>query len=476
MQMPRLDDTIVAVSSAWEPSALAIVRLSGPQANEIAAMVIPDLVERSSGRRAEFLDAALLLGDACGDESSPAPMSGTKPGLRLGVQVPATMYRFLGPHSYTGQDVIELHVPGSLPLLRRVCEVLIACGARRALPGEFTARAFLNGRIDAVQVEGVLGLITASDEAAAREAARAAQRTDTRRIASISEKLAELLARVEAGIDFADEEDVSFVTSNELLATIQAMIRTLARTGRHFDFRSAALPHVTFAGLPNAGKSTLFNALLGHQRAIVSPVLGTTRDTLSATVEIGGQSLILQDAAGLGDSRDELDAAAHLAAETSQEQADLVLWVHDRSRTWALAEAAACERISPQRQVLVLSKGDRPAAQSNAYYRALSFERVVEVCAVTSRGLDQLRSAIGDAVASVRRRHETTENGPAYEKAHAALLRAARLVTPEADGLRSPDLVAFELRTAWQAIQGARQTDLVEDLLGRIYTRFCVGK
>ena len=456
MHMPRLDDTIVAVSSGWEPSPLGIVRLSGPLAFAIAGKLGVGNRRALGPTSSGFRDAELALRDQ--------------------TRVPASIFWFTRPNSYTGQDLVELHAPGNLSLLRELCTQLIQYGARRALPGEFTARAFLNGRIDSRQVEGVLGLITADSESSARQAARAARQSQTARVAQFSERLGDLVARVEAGIDFTDEEDVRFITPAELLTAIQAIEDGLGADGLDCEFTPPTLPHVALAGLPNAGKSTLFNALLGQQRAIVSPVLGTTRDVISAPVRVAEHNLILQDTAGLSDSSDDLTAATHLAAERNHDRADFVMWVHDRSHAWTPAETAACRQIPPQRRALVLSKCDRGAAERHPSPEGVSFTEVVEVSAVTRAGLDRLRAVISTNLDRICEDCHVPPSELVDGEVLAALRRAASLIERDRLELTAPDLVALELRYAWQLLCGIGPAAIVEDVLSRIYNHFCVGK
>jgi tRNA modification GTPase len=393
--------------------------------------------------------------------------------LPNGLRAPACVFWFTGPRSYTGQDVVELHAPGCLPLLREICNFLIVQGARRALPGEFTARAFLAGRMAASDVEHVLALLRAGRVADVQDARRSARARQSVLLAEIREKLEALLAGVEAGIDFVEEEDVRFVSAPDALLDIGAALANLRSVQLARDeLTRPSRPHVALVGLPNAGKSTLFNALAGCERAIVSPVIGTTRDILSAQVMIHDRFVILQDCAGLGDSEGELERAAHLAAETAADQADLVLWIHASDLPWTEREAHVVARIPRDRRLLVLSKSDlrdQPALPPAAFGAAIA------VAAPSGSGLEDLRRGIAERLEALG---HAPPAGLARDELHeteAALLRVRELLEG-AGGIAPGELVAAELRAAIGGICETAHGDSVENVLARIFSQFCVGK
>lgn len=456
MQAPALDDTIVAVSSGWRADPLGIVRLSGPAAFGLLEQVGAPVPTTAAQPR-----------PGCGETR-------VKPDQDL--DLPATIYWFRKPRSYTGQDVAEIHTVGSLPALRALAARLIELGARRALPGEFTARAFLNGRLDADRIEAVLTLINAQDEAGVRQAARAGRSGYRARLAALGERLTELIALVEAGIDFVEEEDVRFISPAELRSSIDELAIAISGLDQPASvLQRAGKPHVALAGLPNAGKSTLFNALLGYERAIVSPVLGTTRDVLSAELEVGGVALVLQDCAGLGASTDELESAAHLAAEQTADQADLVLWLHDCTAPWDARETTACHRIPEDRRLLVISKLDQ-LADSRGSKPPTGFLSTVEVSCVRGQGLERLREVVGERLEQL-----ASPNADAAAIRHSraalhALARAWRASEGADEVLALPEIVAAELRHAWETLDELGRGPLVNDVLATIFGRFCIGK
>lgn len=455
MLYPGVHDTIVAISSAWEPAPVGVVRLSGPQALSIAAAA----TAHPEGPASTGLQSA-------GRSTRISVLGPDGPSL------PAWLAVFRGPRSYTGQDLVEFHTIGCLPLLRQFSESLLRRGARWALPGEFTARAFLNGRLNAQQVDGVLALIEGEDAAELRRAARGALSKTASVVESVCERLLELLARVEAGIDFVDEEGVEFIAAAELRAVVRDLIGELALAGAGGpgDATSSATPHVAIVGRPNAGKSTLFNALLGRSRAIVSPIMGTTRDVLTATTRWDGMRVVLQDCAGLGETRDDLERAAHRAAERAAALADLVLWVHPCDEPWRPDELAAIEAVDPRRRVLVHSKLDRATAAPPP--PNLEFACRVAVCAWSGIGLSELTNRCrellvkpGGTVAAPSRDHQ------------AALVSALQQLEQKlSDGQTAPELLAIDLREACTVGRRVGAGPSVEEVLGRIFARFCVGK
>ncbi|MEW6198191.1 MAG: GTPase [Planctomycetota bacterium] len=463
MLTPNPTDTIVAVATDWQPSAVGVVRLSGPESFVLAERL--GVSPADAGRRSA-------------GSASPRYPHWTHGWLALDerTRLPVTAFWFRGPHSYTGQDVVELHTVGCLPWLRELSARLIELGARRALPGEFTARGFLLGRLEADQVEGILDLMRASEAGSARRAARVARRSVQRDLAAAAERLTDLLARVEAGIDFVDEEDVRFVTPTEIVEWVDGILDVLKSLDRGVsDEHHAARPHVALVGLPNAGKSTLFNALLGHERALVSPVLGTTRDVLSAEVELAGVHVILQDCAGLGASTTELELATHQATEDASRQADLVLWVHATDMPWDERESVACAEIAPERRVLVLSKTDVRGPTAATYPRS-TFAEVVELSAVCGMGLEHLREVVARRLRARPPTVPTTVGTGEVRAARAALQRARALAGDDSDRLSSPELLAVELRTAHGILAEQLSRPLDEELLQRIFGQFCVGK
>jgi tRNA modification GTPase len=328
--LPHPDDTIVAVSSAPGPGARAVVRVSGPKTRA----VVESVFRASGGHRQESGDRGQ------GTVSNAIPVSSLSPGKPPARRViggsltvsgvhsplPATLYFFPGPRSYTGQDLAELHTIGSPPLVERLVADLLNAGARSARPGEFTLRAFLAGKKDLPQAEAVHAVIEAGTDADLRLALAQLAGGVTQPLHALRDDLLNLLADLEAALDFADE-DIEFVGKPETLARITTAIDQLTALARQLDDRtvSGRPVRVALVGLPNAGKSSLFNALAGGD-AIVSPIPGTTRDYLTKRLDLAGVPVELIDTAGWQDSADTIEEQAQRLGREQTTHADVILW------------------------------------------------------------------------------------------------------------------------------------------------------
>jgi tRNA modification GTPase len=460
-----LDDTIAAIATAPGAAGLAVVRLSGP-----AAITVADAVFHGATPLAEAASHSLHHGWA---------MAG---GERLD-EVVAALFR--APRSYTREDVVEFSCHGGALPARRVLETLLAAGARPAGPGEFTLRAFLNGRIDLPQAEAVADLIASETEAARTLAVSQLAGGLSRRLAAIEERLADARAEVEARVDFAEDVGGVEVPAHvaDAMAAAEAELASLLEGSRHARAVREGV-RVAIAGRPNVGKSSLFNALLGEQRAIVSARPGTTRDRVSEPIEVAGVRVTLSDTAGLRDSGEPIEAIGIERAREALEGAAIVLWVVDTSEPLAAEDRDLAARLAGRRVLVALNKSDRPArvarAELGSLLDAAPRSRLVEVSATEGRGLDEVRAALasllgaegvagaaGLAGAAANPRHVE-----ALERARAAVRRAAAAASAGAAG----EIVALEIRDALAALGEVTGRAVSEDLLERIFARFCVGK
>lgn len=442
-------DTIAAVSSGPGAAARGIVRVSGPGAWGLAL----DLVEGVAGEAAG-VHLGRLRRHAAG----------------VGVMV----VLFKGPRSFTGADVAELHVPGSPALLGAIMEDLLGRGARQAGPGEFTAQAFFNGKLDLTEAEGIAATIAARNAVELRAAAALREGVLHREIAALTERMADLLAAVEAGIDFTDEADVSFVSQEEAAAALAGLTETVERllhTAVRVD-RLDALPAVVLTGLPNVGKSSLMNALSGTQRAIVSPVAGTTRDMLTAVVETEAGAVRLVDVPGEEAAVDDLRAGMMEARRLALLEADLVLVVSEVPP----GEKGVEVRVeSPAPVVRVHNKCDVWGGAREGLC----------VSARTGAGLERLRGVLSEAA----RQHRGESGGVGAEmvalnQRHRVLLQGVRgalgqarqMAAEAATFRRHPELLAAELRQGLDLVGEITGVVSPEEVLGRVFGRFCIGK
>ncbi|MBI5762927.1 MAG: 50S ribosome-binding GTPase [Planctomycetes bacterium] len=448
------------MSSPPGGSARGIVRLSGPSAFELVEQPFRPL----SGSRRTLNTAVRVSGK-----------------LVFGIYaIPAFACYFPQPRSYTRQDMVELHLVGAPTLLGMMVERLLELGARRAEPGEFTTRAFLAGAMDASQVHGVAGLIAARSDRQLRAAEQLLHGSLSQTAHRARETLADLLSLVEGAMDFADEP-IEFITPTQLVtrlievrdqlgATLSASVRTE---------RWARLPTVALIGPPNAGKSSLFNRLTGMDRAICTPIAGTTRDAISAPMSLGESECLLIDTAGIDDAADSLDAAVQAATSLKQRHADVVIILFDATndgsnaavQTASIRVANKCDLIAPNdraRRVAALSErlGDTPLL----------------ISARTGEGCDSLRTRISGVLAHSDADARDVgvalmaEHREALDRAAEALDRSIGLATCAGNELDNADLVAIELRAAAAALGVLAGRDDTEALLGRIFARFCVGK
>lgn len=392
--------------------------------------------------------------------------------------LPVLLAVFRAPRSYTGQNMAELQLPGNPALLDRVIRRVIQLGARLAEPGEFTFRAFVGGKLDLTQAEGVAGTIAATSEGQ-RQAAQLLRAGTLGRFAeSLVDTVGAQLALVEAGIDFVDQEDVVPIEPSVLLINLKPVLDKLADLLAHSRSWSEieALPRVVLVGAPSTGKSTLFNALLGRPRAMISPLPGTTRDILAEPLELRGPGgepveVLLVDMAGLDAPQTALDRQVQAAAHQALDRADLILKISDAGRPDRhIAITAGCPTVH------VATKADQTTrVHPNADLMTSAY---------TGEGMDQLKQAIAERIAdravsvsgamlSLTPRHEE-----ALRRAVEHVQIAWTLVEPQRhlQALANVELVAGALRGALDALAGLGGTLTPEEVLGRVFSTFCIGK
>ncbi len=462
-------DTIVAIATPPGRGAIGVVRISGPAAARIADALLGHRPRPRYATLATFRDADGAAIDA---------------GLAL---------HFPAPHSFTGEDSLELHAHGGPVVLDALVQRCIALGCRPARPGEFSERAFLNGKIDIAQAEGVADLIDAASIAAARAAVRSMQGALSARVHALQAELTALRVRVEAAIDFPDEE-VPMLDDGEVatgLARLRAAIEAL-RNDAQRGVRLVEGLTVVIAGKPNAGKSSLMNRLAGDEVAIVTDVPGTTRDLLRHSVLEGGVPLHLVDTAGLRIAGDAIEAEGIRRARAAIARADLVLYVVDAAHEDPDRGALGTEMAALAPGVpltIVLNKIDLIGVDARAATRRPNspgapfpsapvpvLPDCIELSARTGAGVDRLRARLrasaGEqsseaSVVSARRRHLE-----ALERADAHLGDAERVRRD----IGAPELVAEELRCVQAALGEITGEFTSEDLLGEIFRNFCIGK
>jgi tRNA modification GTPase len=468
------DDTIVAISSAPGHALRGLVRLSGP-----AAIAIADRVFSIASTSASAVDnPARTLQDAAGFRAYDGRVN-----LEEDVTLPATALLFRAPRSYTRQDLVELHTTGSPPVLEMLVERCIAAGARPAEPGEFTARAFLSGAMTLPAAEGIAATIRARNDGQLRAARRLLRGELTDRVHAWRDQLADTLALVVADIDFA-EEPIDFIRPDQLRAAIGKIQVELEGLIADTDAgaRTEVVPRILLLGPPNAGKSTLLNALSGMDRAITSAVAGTTRDVLEAPVRLGKYDAVLLDAAGIDEDPDEILSAGRARAFDTATRVELVALVADATVPLDVDRMRELAVRGGAPTVLVLTKIDQISSGKAALPSSAPADLgpVAIVSAVTGEGLDELRAVLAAQIDDVATEGAgllvSARQRAALSDAHAALARAAELAAGAASTLDCAEFLAAELQEALNAFAALTGAITTEDLLGRIFANFCIGK
>ncbi len=418
---------------------IGIVRVSGPKAKHIAHSILGRVPQPRIADFGWFRDANNELIDS---------------GIAL---------YFEGPNSYTGEDVLELHGHGGVVVQQLVCRRVQELGARIANPGEFTQRAFLNDRLDLTQAEAVADLINASSVEAAKASSRSLSGLFSKEVHALDQHILKVRTYVEAAIDFTDE-DIDFLSSRALMQQVETT-RTQLNVLLTRTREGAALHHgltVVIAGAPNVGKSSLLNALLNEDRAIVTEVAGTTRDTLSETIHLHGMPVRLIDTAGIHESADRIEGEGIARAQSAIEHADLILWVTEDSNVQQPGELTVPH-------VLVLNKCDLTNNSAG-----LINDTSVRVSALQRAGLNELRKLIAEKAG-----HRVSDDAFAGRPRHISALAAIDLHLQEVEELLKTgmgELVAEELREAHRLLGELVGETSSEDLLGEIFSKFCIGK
>ena len=442
-------ETIAAISTAPGEGAIALIRISGPEAIEIA-----DRVFRGKQKPSAFQLHVQHLGEIMENEI-------------VIDQVVLSVHR--APHSYTAEDLVEISCHGGVLVTARVLEVCLAAGARAARPGEFTERAFLNGKMDLTQAEAVIDMIRARTDLALRSATEQLQGRLGAAVKVIRDQLIELLAHVEAAIDFPDE-DLAPDEGERLrsrLDGIRANIDQLLATAEQGRIMREGV-RVVLCGATNAGKSSLLNRLLGYDRAIVSEIPGTTRDTIEEVINLRGVPIRLLDTAGLRESSDPLERAGIERTERSLDAADLVLHMVDRS---APKPAGFPARRNGATEILLLNKSDLPKHADWAGSDAL------EISCVSENGLAGLDDRILGCIGA---HHLQAESSVAINTRHRDCLRRAGAACDAAAATLSenlsPEYAAVDLRAALAAVVEMIGSESDDAILDSVFAQFCIGK
>jgi tRNA modification GTPase len=458
----HLDDTIVAISTPPGRGGIGVVRLAGDQARAIAEplLCLRHPLEPNRAHFGELIDAAN--------------------GERID-EVVATF--FAKPHSYTTDDIVEISAHGSPVVLKRIVEMALVRGARLAEPGEFTMRAFLNGRLDLTQAEAVRDLIESRTLYQAKVAAQQLEGALSKRLTPIKKDLVDLIAVLEAGIDFA-EDDVAVLPSQKIIERIARVREPLQSLAASFAYGKLVHEGLTLAiiGRPNVGKSSLFNRLVERERAIVTATPGTTRDLVSETVAIAGIPIRLIDTAGIRTSADEVESIGIQKSFEAVADADLVLLVTDFFYAGdhdVHADRSLIEKTAERNRIFIINKIDLHSGNGIERRRhEMPKEITVETSATTGQGIEQLRSAIIEAVGG--------KNGGEQEGGFLTNVRHQALVKDSLSGLDAAEaavrdnipheMLLMDLYNALRPLDAITGETTADDILNLIFSSFCIGK
>ncbi len=456
--MTHNTDTICAVATPPGIGGVGIVRISGPAVRRIAKALMGRIPEPRRATVSEFVDEQGAVIDS---------------GIAL---------YFPEPHSFTGEHVLELQGHGGRYVLQGLMQRVLALGARTARPGEFTERAYLNDKLDLVQAEAIADLIESGSEAAARAAQRSLQGVFSRQVQAVQERLTALRVFVEAAIDFPDEE-IDFLAESDVSARVRLLEQSVsdvlvqARQGRLL--RDGIV--LAIIGRPNAGKSSLLNALSGQESAIVTEIPGTTRDVLREQIDLDGIPVHVLDTAGIRETSDVIEAEGVRRARQTLNSADIVLLIQDASASVVPDGILRSEVPDGIHTILVANKMDllpapTPGEQLPQEVALLGPDDQVWISAKTGQGIELLRRKIREAVGA----SDQSEGSFSARQRHVdALKRASGHLSAGAGAMESQqagELLAEELRLAQQALGEITGEMLPDDLLGEIFSSFCIGK
>lgn len=473
----HLFDTIAAIATPAGEAGIGIVRVSGPDAEKIVKLIFkPRKRSTTAGTDLKsppkvFENHHLYLGKIFDPSGN----------IHLDDALMAIMRK---PKSFTGEDVVEFHCHGGTLVLQRALETILRHGARLAEPGEFTKRAFLNGKMDLAQAEAVIDLIRAKTDLSLTLAYQQMEGSLSKKINQIKESIVDLLVHIEAGLDFPDEEGVATISDSEIkkrLRQISNEIQKLLSTCEEGKVLKQGIACIII-GRPNVGKSSLLNLLLKEERAIVTPIPGTTRDIIEEVVNIKGIPLRLMDTAGLRETEDEVESIGIRLTMKRLASSEMVLFVTDISDSEFNEDAAILKKVSDKKTIIVGNKMDKASKEAvGSFHNTFGQMTKVEISALLDRGIEELREAIyNEAIGKKQeagdKRQEIIISNMRHkislEKAQKAILKAEGAL----DNALPGEFIAVELKEAMERLGEVTGAVTTEDMLDRIFSQFCIGK
>ncbi|MDO8886388.1 tRNA uridine-5-carboxymethylaminomethyl(34) synthesis GTPase MnmE [Candidatus Oleimmundimicrobium sp.] len=455
--------TIAAISTPLGTSGIGIVRLSGSDSINIASKVFLSPKRKTLSSKSHVIQYGYIFNPETGKKIDEALISIMK-----------------SPRSYTREDIVEINCHGGIVPLREVLEVVLANGARLADPGEFTKRAFLNGRIDLAQAEAVIDIINSRTEVSLGAAMRQLEGALSTEINKITDKVFEVMVQLEAAIDFS-EEDLNVLPRSELslkLENAQRKISNLLADWENGRILREGI-RTTIVGRPNVGKSSLLNALLRENRCIVTSIPGTTRDIIEETISIKGVPLVMHDTAGLRHPQNEVEQLGIELSKKSISEADLVLFVVDSSDPLHKEDKEVIKELKGKRVILVLNKSDLPSAvRETTFKNILCYERCVSTSTIKEEGINELEDVVVEVVFSGKAGH-AGETLVTNRRHKSSLVKALEGITEALRALKneeSEEFVIVPLKDALESLGEIVGKVTSEDLIEGIFAQFCIGK
>jgi tRNA modification GTPase len=455
-------DTIAAVATSLGEGGIAIIRVSGVDSLKMVSTIFKGKNDRSLQ---DIKSYTMRYGHVIDRESSEI--------------IDEVVISYMkGPRSFTAEDTVEINCHGGVVATNRVLEEVIKAGARLAEPGEFTKRAFLNGRIDLSQAEAVIDIIRAKTELSMKSALAQSEGRVSREIKALRDKLLGIIAHIEATVDYPEddlEETTSKITASQLSSVLSEIEKLLSSADEGKILREGL--DTVIIGKPNVGKSSLLNALLMETRAIVTDIPGTTRDVIEEFMNIDGVPVKIIDTAGIRETEDIVEKIGVEKSKEKINEADLIILMLDVSRTLDTEDLEIIDYIKDRKYVVLLNKSDLPNRLNNEKLGALSSQFIIEVSAKTGEGLDRLKNVIKELFF----KGEVTSKDAMITNARhkQALIRAKEGCTAALQALKDTfaiDLASIDARNAWMSLGEITGETLEEDIIDKIFSEFCVGK
>ena len=457
-----MEDTITALATPPGEGGIAVIRLSGPESLQIAGRIF---VNGKKERMVQFRDRYFNYGYILDHNKN--------------LVDEVLLVYMKAPRTYTKEEVVEIHCHGGMIPVRKILDLLLKEGARLAQPGEFTKRAFLNGRIDLAQAEGVMDLISSKTEHAARASLQQMEGFLSKEIKAIREDMLDVLARIEVTIDYP-EEDIESLVEHEIrkrLSAARDKCKNLLESAHQGRLIREGIKTVII-GKPNVGKSSLLNALVRENRAIVTDIPGTTRDVIEEYVNIKGILVRILDTAGIRETRDLVEKIGVEKSREMTQDADLILFILDASQPLGKEDMEILQLLKDKQVLILLNKSDQPHVIDEEDIRSLTDSTILKTSMVDGTGLDQVENFIYNMVYSGR----VEQKNPVMitnNRHKEALIRAERHLGEALEAMDASmplDMVTIDIRNVWEALGEITGESLTENLIDRIFMEFCLGK